>query len=136
MSRDGKHYWLTPPDLYLKLDQEFHFDFDPCPYPRPDGFDGLSAEWGKSNYVNPLFVAGKGQGPTAWARKAITEYEKGNKIVMVFPLDKWILRLIDAGAELRNLKQVYWRSIEDPSAEAEMGRWIACFVLDPTKQDG
>ena len=32
---NGKHYWLTPPDLYAALDAEFQFDFDPCPYPRP-----------------------------------------------------------------------------------------------------
>jgi hypothetical protein len=44
---DGKHYWLTPPDLYAKLDAEFHFDFDPCPYPLPEGFDGLTCEWGE-----------------------------------------------------------------------------------------
>jgi len=49
---DGKHYWLTPPDLYAKLDAEFHFDFDPCPYPLPDGFDGLTCEWGQSSYSN------------------------------------------------------------------------------------
>lgn len=52
---DGKHYWLTPPDLYKALDAEFGFDFDPCPYPVPAGFDGLTCEWGKSNYVNPPF---------------------------------------------------------------------------------
>src|SRR3546814_11981679 len=44
---DGKHYWLTPPDLYAALDAEFHFDFDPCPYPKPEGFDGLTFEWGQ-----------------------------------------------------------------------------------------
>ena len=38
--RDGKHYWLTPPDLYAALDAEFHFTFDACPHPRPEGFDG------------------------------------------------------------------------------------------------
>ena len=50
---DGKHYWLTPPELYAKLHAEFNFDFDPCPYPLPAGFDGLTCEWGQSNYVNP-----------------------------------------------------------------------------------
>lgn len=50
---DGKHYWLTPPDLYTKLDAEFNFNFDPSPYPLPVGFDGLTCEWGTSNYVNP-----------------------------------------------------------------------------------
>lgn len=69
---DGKHYWLTPKDLYDQLQAEFAFDFDPCPYPLPDGFDGLTAEWGSSNYVNPPF-----KGPTAWVRKAIEENKKG-----------------------------------------------------------
>lgn len=72
---DGKHYWLTPEDLMAELRAEFDFDFDPCPYPRPDGFDGLTAEWGASSYVNPPFgsviVDGRKKGPTAWARKAI-----------------------------------------------------------------
>ena len=36
--------WQTPDDVYKKLDDEFHFDFDPCP-PNPT-FDGLSIEWG------------------------------------------------------------------------------------------
>src|SRR5262245_50685837 len=29
---DGRHYWLTPPDLYAALDAEFGFTFDPCPH--------------------------------------------------------------------------------------------------------
>jgi hypothetical protein len=66
---DGKHYWLTPPDLYARLDTEFKFDFDPCPFPLPAGFDGLTCEWGCSNYVNPPFGSimheGKKKGPTA-----------------------------------------------------------------------
>ena len=53
--QNKKHYWLTPPEVYTPLDQEFNFDFDPCPYPLPEGFDGLTCEWGKSNYVNPPF---------------------------------------------------------------------------------
>ena len=52
---DQKHYWLTPPDVYEKLNAEFNFDFDPCPHPLPVGFDGLTCEWGQSNYVNPPF---------------------------------------------------------------------------------
>jgi hypothetical protein len=74
---DGKHYWLTPPELMNELNDEFAFDFDPCPFPKPEGFDGLTCEWGSSNYVNPPFGSivhqGKKKGPTAWARKAIAE---------------------------------------------------------------
>lgn len=45
-SEDGKHYWLTPPKLMESLQLEFNFNYDPCPYPRPDGYDGLKADWG------------------------------------------------------------------------------------------
>ena len=123
---DGKHYWLTPKDVYDKLDQEFHFDFDPCPYPRPENFDGLNMPWGNCSYVNPPF-----QGPTKWVRKAIAEYQKGKKVVFVFPIDKWIHYFIEAGAEIRNLKDIHWCSIEDGKEGKGTGRWIACFVLDP-----
>ena len=40
-NKDGQHYWLTPPDLMAELKAEFGFDFDACPYPLPDDFDGL-----------------------------------------------------------------------------------------------
>ena len=127
-AKDGKHYWLTPPDLLARLEAEFHFDFDPCPYPKPDDFDGLDVEWGQSNYVNPPF-----KGPTAWVRKAILEYKKGKKVVFVFPVDKWIHLMIEAGAEIRNLRDVKWCAIEDNKPGKRTGRWIAAFVLDPTK---
>jgi len=130
---DGKHYWLTPPELMDELDNEFHFDFDPCPFPLPDGFDGLTCEWGKSNYVNPPFGSivheGKKKGQTAWARKAIKEAKKGKRIVMVYPIDKWVLMLIEAGAEIRNLGDIRWLSIEDNLPGTGTGRHIACFIL-------
>jgi len=134
---DGKHYWLTPTDLYKELDDEFNFDFDPCPYPLPDGFDGLTCEWGKSNYVNPPFGSiiynGKKKGVTAWVRKAIEEKNKGKISVLVYPLDKWILMLLkEIGTEVRNLGDVKWRSIEDGSPGKGTGRHIACFILKPT----
>lgn len=67
--------WLTPPEIMGPLQQEFDFNFDPCPYPRPSDFEGLDAEWGERNYVNPPFASvihnGKKKGPTAWVRKCI-----------------------------------------------------------------
>ncbi|NDD53355.1 hypothetical protein EBZ39_05695 [bacterium] len=130
---DGKHYWLTPPSLYKKLNDEFVFDFDPCPFPKPDGFDGLTCEWGQSNYVNPPFGSiiheGKKKGVTAWVRKAIQEHKSGKDVVLVFPVDKWLLMLLENGAEVRNLKDVKWIATEDGSEGKGTGRHIACFIL-------
>ena len=130
---DGKHYWLTPPELMEQMQGEFNFDFDPCPYPKPDNFDGLTCEWGKSSYVNPPFGSimheGKKKGPTAWVRKAIAEQEKGKDVVIVFPVDKWLLMLVKAGAEIRNLGDVKWLATEDGSAGKGTGRHIAQFIL-------
>jgi hypothetical protein len=132
-SVDGKHYWLTPPDLLNDLQKEFNFDFDPCPYPKPEDFDGLTNEWGKSNYVNPPFGAiihnGKKKGATAWVRKSIIEHEKGKNVVFVYPIDKWVLMMIKAGAEIRNLGDVKWLATEDKSQGKGTGRHIACFIL-------
>lgn len=135
---DGKHYWLTPPDLYDELNQVYGpFDFDPCPYPLPEGFDGLTCEWGKRNYVNPPFGSiihqGKKKGPTAWVRKAIEEWRKGKTVVLVYPVDKWILMLIKEifgeFARIRNLGDVRWLATEDGSAGKGTGRHIAAFIL-------
>lgn len=136
-SKDGKHYWLTPPDLYATLDQEFRFDFDPCPHPLPNGFDGLTCEWGRSNYVNPPFGSilheGKKKGPTAWVRKAITEHRKGRSVVLVYPVDKWVLlilrEILGEHAEVRNLGDVRWLATEDGTAGKGTGRHIAAFIL-------
>jgi hypothetical protein len=82
--------------------------------------------------LGSIVVDGKKMGPTAWAREAIAEYQTGKKVVLVYPVDKWILRLIDAGATVRNLADVRWTSIEDGKPGPGTGRFIACFVLDPS----
>ena len=136
---DGRHYWLTPPDVLAALDAQYHFDFDPCPFPKPDGFNGLSVEWGSSSYVNPPFgsvlVDGKKKGPTAWARKAIAENLKGKGVVLVYPIDKWVLMLLAAGAEVRNLGDVRWCATEDGLPGKGTGRHIAAFILEPKTQE-
>ena len=134
---DGKHYWLTPPDLYARLDAEFQFDFDPCPFPKPPDFDGLTCDWGKRNYVNPPFGSimhqGKKKGPTAWMRKAIEEQKKGNLSVVVYPIDKWVLMMIAAMSitDVRNLGDVRWHATEDNTPGKGTGRHIAAFILKP-----
>jgi hypothetical protein len=136
--KDGKHYWLTPPELYEQLRVEFDFDYDPCPYPKPEDYDGLRADWGESNYVNPPFgsytdlIDGKKKGPTAWANKAIKEFKKGKRIVFVYPIDKWVLKLLEAGAIVRNLKDIRWLATEDMTKGTGTGRHVACFILDPS----
>jgi hypothetical protein len=131
-------HWITPPDLYARLDAEFRFDFDPCPCPRPDGYNSLVLPWGRSNYVNPPYGSiihrGRKKGPTAWVRKAITESRKGKTVVLVYPVDKWVLMLLEAtGSEVRNLGDVRWHATEDGSVGPGTGRHIACFILRPSR---
>lgn len=136
---DGHHYWLVPPEVYGPLNEEFAFDFDPCPYPLPDGFDGLTCEWGQRNWVNPPFGSiiheGKKKGPTAWMRKAILEQQKGRLSVVVYPVDKWILMMLTAigATEVRNLGDVRWLSTELRQPGKGTGRHIAAFILRPER---
>ena len=74
LKQDGK----TPIDLYEQLDQEFHFDFDPCP---PDAdFNGLEIDWKKSNFVNPQYNEQK-----LWVKKAYEESLKNKICVLLLP---------------------------------------------------
>jgi hypothetical protein len=104
-------YWLTPPDLMARLQNEYGFDFDPCPCPRPDGYDSLVVPWGRMNYVNPPFHRDDGvmgKGPTAFVRKAIAEQALGKSTVLTLPCQLYITLLLNAGAELSSLGRVKW----------------------------
>lgn len=127
-------FWRTPPDTYAKLNAEFGpFDFDPCPCPRPEGYDSLIIPWGERNFVNPPFRRHdgvNGKGPTAFVHKAIEEQKNGKSSVIIIPVQSYVNLLLEAGAELRSMGRLRFHGTEtgqpmkDPSP-------ICCFILKP-----
>jgi len=108
-----KQYWLTPPDLYARLNEEFNFDFDPAPCPRPPDYNSLAVPWGASNYVNPPFLRADAPhgGPAAFVRKAMVERDAGNTSVLILPIPWSIGLLMQAGAEIRYGGKVRWLDV-------------------------
>jgi hypothetical protein len=130
-----RRYWLTPPELYARLDAEHQFDFDPCPYPRPDGFNSLLMPWGQRNFVNPPFRradGADGRGPTAFVRKAIAERdEHGRESVLLLPVPHYVNVLLEAGAVAKSLGRVRWLEV-DTREPWDQPRAIASFELHPS----
>ena len=82
----------TPDYIYDALDDEFHFDFDPCPV-KPK-FDGLEVDWGKRNFVNPPY-----DDLASWLNKGVEEMKKNSVSVFLIPFrpntqyfSKYVLR--------------------------------------------
>lgn len=71
--------WKTPKAVYQVLDSEFRFDHDPCP-PKYE-VDGLTSEWGDSNYVNPPY----GRELPKFIAKGYEEWQKGKTVVFLIP---------------------------------------------------
>jgi len=103
--------WGTPKNLYENLNDEFDFDFDPCPY-RND-FDGLKIDWKKRNFVNPPYSNIKD-----WAKKCRDEQKKGNLSVLLIPPrtdTKYFHEYIYKYAELRFIKgRLKFQNLEKP----------------------
>jgi len=85
-NRNLKHNdnWGTPPTFYKKLDEEFNFNFDPCPLNHDlNKWDGLKIEWKERNYINPPYST---ELKKAFVKKAIEESKKGKLCVMLLPV--------------------------------------------------
>ena len=127
-----KRFWRIPPKIYEALDGEFHFDFDPCPYPRPAHYNSLVVPWGNSNWVNPPFCKADAPygGPSAFARKAVEEFHKGKRSVVVLPVPNSIGILLAAGAKVRYAGKIRW--VEASTMEPAPKAWPqAFFILEP-----
>ena len=80
--------WATPREFFNKLDEEFHFNLDPCStrenakcekhYTIEE--DGLSQDWGGHRvFCNPPY----GREIPKWVRKCYYESRKPNTIVVM-----------------------------------------------------
>lgn len=127
---ENKEYWLIPKDIYDKLDAEFKFDCDPCPYPYvKDGID--ETEWGKSNWVNPPFLSKDAKNKhtaTSFVSKAIAEQKKGKTSVIILPMFALQYRLLEAGATIRLVGKVKWVSGKDKTKTAG-SQYYVIFIL-------
>lgn len=100
-NRNLKHRddWQTPEYIKKPLDDEFHFDFDPCP--TNPTFNGLLIEWKERNFINPPYSI---KLKNAFIRKAYMESLKGKLCVMLLPVStstKIFHKYIYHNAEIR-----------------------------------
>ena len=86
--RNLKHSdnWATPKTLYDELNNEFNFDFDPCPLSTDEiteENDGLLIEWGDRNFINPPYSR---KLKDSFVQRAIDFKSKGRLCVMLLPV--------------------------------------------------
>ena len=85
-NRNIKHIddWATPDYIYNELNNEFDFNFDPCPLQHDlNNWDGLKIEWKERNFINPPYSR---KSKEAFVKKAIEESKKGKLCVMLLPV--------------------------------------------------
>lgn len=84
------HDWETPPEIFNKLNEEFHFTLDPCCVPETakcnkfytPGDNGLTKSWGSEVvFVNPPY----GRELKNWVIKSRYESMQGATVVMLIP---------------------------------------------------
>jgi phage N-6-adenine-methyltransferase len=121
--------WQTPPEIFKKLNNEFHFDLDPCATKdnnlgTPDFFtkeyDGLKRGWSryKSIFINPPYGydtrADGSRGEyllPKWVRKAYLEMQAHTSI-------KNIVMLLPATVSTKWFHQYVWSdNFHEPRSE-------------------
>ena len=81
---EHKDDWKTPAKVFDELNNEFNFDFDPCPYKHDiTQWDGLQVDWGDRNFVNPPYSRKLKE---AFVEKAVIEKMKGKLSVLLLPV--------------------------------------------------
>ncbi len=94
----------TPTGFYNQLNEEFHFNFDPCPLNST--INGLEIAWGRYCYINPPY----GKAIRSWLEKALFEIEMKHTKLAVFLLPsytdvKWFHEIVLPHAhEIRFIK--------------------------------
>ena len=96
--------WNTPQSLFNQLDEEFHFDSDPCPVATNTIHkkDMLGSDWGNVCFVNPPY-----SNLVHWMKKAHKEWKKGKTVVMLIPSrtdTKWWHEYVMKADEIRFLR--------------------------------
>jgi len=86
--------WATPKYIYMQAMSKGMFD--PCPLGSQ--IDGLTIEWGESNFVNPPYSQLKD-----WVQKSILEHVKGKGVILLIPArtdTKAFSMLFEYGSEI------------------------------------
>jgi site-specific DNA-methyltransferase (adenine-specific) len=79
MPKSKTDKWMTPPEIFNPLNEEFHFNYDPCPIEWEEGDeDGLTSNWGTSTFCNPPYSK-----VSQWIKKSYDEWKKGKTVVML-----------------------------------------------------
>lgn len=101
--------WETPPELFAKIDAEFHFTIDAAANARNtkcDWFleDGLEQSWGRNIvWLNPPYDATLAK----WVAKASAEAKEGATVVCLIPArtdTRWWHQYVEGKAEVRFIK--------------------------------
>ena len=109
MTVRGGRFWLTPPALEIEVRELLGGEyFDPCPYPRKEGYEALIVDWERPWYCNPPFNRKDG-GCAAFARKAVTV---GGPGVFVTSIPTPVAALLRGGARFVDARRIAWLEVD------------------------